>query len=269
MPSIARSTGPMRTLTTTRQLRKGQSGVCRPALKSSAAAPIVITCSAAPLLSRHARPTPRSSAFSNELQITAERVQLAYQEQRRLAEIEERHVAAQLKLHQARLQLVSQDRRLAALPLSQNQIAHTIVEVKELVTPISFRNQFTHKASSLSQSVDVCTCIATPPATYSTSSWSDEEDMDCDFDVPSDWGLSSAQLAEYGLIAASTCFCSEEEDDLSFVHLSSLRRSLPDSVLSRIAQHGQQLPRSQGRNAHLCYLWDEAVKRAIALRLPL
>lgn len=273
MPSIARSTkastGPMRTLTTTRQLRKGQSGVCRPALKSSAAAPIVITCSAAPLISRHARPAPLSSAFKYELLTAARRVQIVYQELRRLAAVEERRVAAQLKLHQARLRLIGQDRRLASLPLSQSQIADTIVEAKEVATPISFRNQYTRKSFSLSESVNACTCRATPPATYATSSWSDDEDMDCDFEVPSDWGLSSAQLAEYGLIAASTCFCSEEEDDLSFAHLPSLRRSLSDAVVLRIAQNGQHLPRSQGRHQHFCFLWDEAVKRAIALELPL
>lgn len=260
------STGPMRTLSTTRQLRRGQSGVCRPSLKTAAAQNIVYHFVAAASFSLKQIRSPKklaspprqlSAAFRTELQLAAKRVQQAHCERRRRD--------AQFKLQQARLQLISQDRRLAALPLNQHQVARTYVPMPEVVTPVAFRKQFTFKPSSLSQST--CTCTATAPATYqSSSSWSDDEDdMDCDFDVPAEWGLTDAQLAQFGLSAASACTCSEE--DFSFVHLASLRRSLPQSALDRVALASQRWAHQQGRNHTLAFVFDTAVRRARALGL--
>ena len=146
MPSITRSkasTGPMRTLTTTRQLRRGQSGVCRPALKSTAAQAITIHFNASPAFTSHPRPAPLPAAMQAELKFVANCLQHIFQERRRRS-------AAQAKLQQARLQLISQHSTLAALPLNQHQVARSFVPVKELVTPIAFRKQFTRKPSSRS-----------------------------------------------------------------------------------------------------------------------
>lgn len=270
MPSSTRSnkasTGPMRTLTTTRQLRRGQSGVCRSALKSTAAQAITIRYNASPAFTSHPRPAPLPAAVQAELKFVANCLQHIFEERRRRA-------AAQAKLQQARLQLISQHSTLAALPLNQHQVARYFVPVKELVTPIAFRKQFTRKPSSLSTAeVNSCTCTAPASVICSSSSmsasWSDEEeDMDCDFEIPAEWGLSSAALARFGLSFASTCTCLEEQDD-RFVNLPSLRRSLPDSALHRIAKASWQSAAQQERNYHLCCLWDAAVDRARAHDLP-